>query len=305
MPMFVKKKCCPQPNNPLLPAEIHLWKTQGKWKDNDAQTYHAIRSKSPVERWQRTFEGLAGRRERTRRRRVVVPEASVSLSGLTPPHQQISSYFGQSSNSTQKDSSKMPFVKNLSKVQKHIANKKGKKITSLHANSRDARALSRAAGREEKLSVKAAARGRTQLPFRKKPLQPLRYQTPNLTLSVERIEFFQTFAKKSTEPFTISELQDLITAYISRDAEELAEIQAERRPGRPPSKREELLKHRREQEDKEYKSGFWIPDLTDQENIDMLRLWQGQWNALSVVKFLRITSDGSKKESSFPPKGNS
>ena len=60
----------------------------------------------------------------------------------------------------------MPFIKNLSKVQKHVNSKKGKKATSLHANSRDARALQRAAGREEKLSVKAAARERTQLPFR-------------------------------------------------------------------------------------------------------------------------------------------
>jgi translation machinery-associated protein 16 len=51
-------------------------------------------------------------------------------------------------------------------------------------------------------------------------------------------------------------------------------------------------------------SGFWIPEL-DEENLKMLKFWNGKWSALSTLRFVRITKDGRKLESSFPPKGMS
>ena len=122
---------------------------------------------------------------------------------------------------------------------------------------------------------------------------------------MERVDFFQAALKAHGAPFTSTEVQDLIAGYIARDTEELAQLQLERRPGRPPSKRGELLKHRREVEEKEYDSGFWVPDVIDADHADMLRLWLGQWNALSVVRFIRVDRSGVSRESRFPPKGNS
>lgn len=55
--------------------------------------------------------------------------------------------------------------KNLAKVQKKIAKKKGN-VSSLHENSRDAKRLRRAGARSEKLEKLAAARGRATQPLR-------------------------------------------------------------------------------------------------------------------------------------------
>ncbi|KAI4290085.1 MAG: hypothetical protein L6R35_000656 [Caloplaca aegaea] len=84
--------------------------------------------------------------------------------------------------------------KNLAKVQKKIAKKKGN-VSSLHENSRDAKRLRRAGARSEKLEKLAAARGRAT--------QPL----------LQRIAFFQIAAQESTDPFTIASIQDLINMY--------------------------------------------------------------------------------------------
>jgi len=55
--------------------------------------------------------------------------------------------------------------KNVTKVQKHIAKKKGKNAP-LHENSRDSRRLARAGAREDKLSRISSARAKLNLPFR-------------------------------------------------------------------------------------------------------------------------------------------
>lgn len=97
----------------------------------------------------------------------------------------------------------------------------------------------------------------------------------------------------------------MIEDYLGRDEEELSNIQAERRSGRPPSTRETLLKQIQATERGEYSSGFWVPDLEDMSNLEKLKSWNGEWSSLAVIKFIRVTKDGEKKESSFPPKGQS
>lgn len=59
--------------------------------------------------------------------------------------------------------------KSLSKVQKHIAKKKGKN-TALHENSRDSLRLQRAAARDDKLTRLASAREKQNRPHRKAPM---------------------------------------------------------------------------------------------------------------------------------------
>ncbi|KAL9585956.1 MAG: hypothetical protein Q9212_001222 [Teloschistes hypoglaucus] len=153
--------------------------------------------------------------------------------------------------------------KNLAKVQKQIAKKKGAATSSLHENSRDAKRLRRAGARSEKLEKLSTARAMAYQP----------YQMSN--------------------------------SYLSRNADELATIQSERRPGRPTSTREDTLKQGIDAEDKEYASGFWIPDISDAATVDRLTEWNGEWSSLNNLKFVRVAKDGGKHASSFPPNGNS
>lgn len=93
------------------------------------------------------------------------------------------------------------------------------------------------------------------------------------------------------------------SSYIARDDEELEVLKAQRRPGRPPSTQEDRLRHRVENDEAEYRSGFWIPDVRDEDVRVKLSRWSGEWSALNTLKFIRIASGGGIKPSSFPPKG--
>jgi translation machinery-associated protein 16 len=97
----------------------------------------------------------------------------------------------------------------------------------------------------------------------------------------------------------------MIEDYLGRDDEELAKLKADRRPGRPPSTRQTLLEFNQKTEQNEYASGFWVPDLEDVINLMNLKQWNGDWAQLAQLKFVRISKEGFKKESSFPPKGMS
>ncbi|KAF2011668.1 hypothetical protein BU24DRAFT_377021 [Aaosphaeria arxii CBS 175.79] len=179
----------------------------------------------------------------------------------------------------------MPLTSNrLSKVQKHITKKKGKDL-NLHENSRDTKRLHSAHMRDNKLNRLASVREKQNRPF------------------LLRIKSFQSYTVEHDEPCTIPELQRMIEDYLGRDDDEISKLQAERRAGRPPSTRETLLKQNRDVEQGEYTSGFWLPELEDMEVLKKLKAWNGQWANLATMKFVRLSRDGVKKESSFPPKG--
>ncbi|KAF2743663.1 hypothetical protein M011DRAFT_430731 [Sporormia fimetaria CBS 119925] len=171
----------------------------------------------------------------------------------------------------------------LGKVQKHVAKKKGKNA-ALHENSRDTQRLQSASLRDNRLNKLAALREK----------QNRRY--------LQRVKFFQSSTTSLPAPPTLPEIQALIEDYLGRDDEELAQLKADRRPGRPPSTRETVLEQSRATEQGEYVSGFWIPDLGE-ENLKKLRNWDGKWAGLAQMKFVRVNKEGKRSESSFPPKG--
>ncbi|KAF2869019.1 translation machinery-associated protein 16 [Massariosphaeria phaeospora] len=173
----------------------------------------------------------------------------------------------------------------LSKVQKHITKKKGNK--ALHENSRDTQRLQSASARDDKLNRVASARQKQNRPY------------------LLRIKTFQSYTTEHRSAFSIPEIQAIIEDYLGRDDEELATLKSDRRPGRPPSTRDTLLQQKQAAEQGEYTSGFWVPDLEDFENLKTLKEWNGQWSSLSTLSFARISKDGVKRESSFPPKGMS
>ncbi|KAF1843621.1 uncharacterized protein K460DRAFT_148421 [Cucurbitaria berberidis CBS 394.84] len=174
----------------------------------------------------------------------------------------------------------------LNKVHKQITKKKGK-TPNLHENSRDTQRLQRAAGRDDKINRVSRLREKQNRPY------------------LLRIKSFQSFTTEHESPLSVSELQAMIEDYLGRDDEELAKLKADRRPGRPPMTRQTLLEQNQAVEQGEYASGFWVPDLEDAENLRKLKEWSGQWANLATLKFARISKEGLKRESSFPPKGMS
>ncbi|KAL8704070.1 MAG: hypothetical protein Q9201_002769 [Fulgogasparrea decipioides] len=195
--------------------------------------------------------------------------------------------------------------KDFAKVQKQIAKKKKGATSSLHENSRDAKRLRRAGARSEKLEKLTAARAKAYQPFRKPVPKALCVLLVLKEKSVQRTSFFQSALQDASNPFTTENMQALVQTYLDRNFTELSAIQSERRPGRPANTREEVLKQRISAEVNEYSSGFWMPDMADTGTLEYLRKWNGDWLSLNTLKFIRITKDGTKHASSFPPKGNS
>ena len=60
-----------------------------------------------------------------------------------------------------------------------------------------------------------------------------------------------------------------------------------------------------ETEEREYTAGYWIPDMGDEKNLEALREWSGEWENLNTVRFVRVKRDGGRRESCWPPKGES
>ncbi|EME78023.1 uncharacterized protein MYCFIDRAFT_63859 [Pseudocercospora fijiensis CIRAD86] len=173
----------------------------------------------------------------------------------------------------------------LSKVQKHVTKKKGAKIHALHENSRDAIRLRRAAARDERVSNTNATKEKQNRPW------------------LDRVAFFQENLPETLHPLEIAETQALIERFLARHDEEVAALKAERRPGRPASTRQTLLEQQIKTEKAEYESGFWVPNMQDEEALQKLDAWNGSWLALAPLRFVRVDNAGGVKESQFPPRG--
>ncbi|KAE8214922.1 hypothetical protein CF327_g1761 [Tilletia walkeri] len=158
----------------------------------------------------------------------------------------------------------------------------GKKITAksirrknepMHPDSRRAAQLTRAAVRVAKL--------RTQKTSRK----------IHNTNKVDRISTFILLLPDDTD-----RLQDLPAIHhwiqefwLPRHEDELADLKAARRAGRPPLKEEIALSHRIEAERAEYQAGLELPDLTSPVNVRLLREWKGDPQGLNAFRFVRIS----------------
>ncbi|OJJ79709.1 translation machinery-associated protein 16 [Aspergillus glaucus CBS 516.65] len=174
--------------------------------------------------------------------------------------------------------------KSFNKVHKQISKKRGV-LEGLHENSRDAKRLHRANSRDDRVARMHTkmARGRNSY--------------------LDRILYFQEHVPEGSGPFSDDDIRELVTRHINRDVPEIEQLQHERRKGRPPSKREEALLQRTDTENKELKTGFWMPDLSNEDVVKVLPRWNQVWSSLSAMKFIRFTHDGGKQPSTFPPKG--
>jgi len=100
--------------------------------------------------------------------------------------------------------------------------------------------------------------------------------------------------KSCTAICSWGDLTDGASRWVHRNDEELSELQKARRPGRPPSAKEDSLKQSIAQEMEEFRTGFYVPDLQDWANIEWLQRWDGSVGALAQIRFKRIAKEDSE-----------
>ncbi|KAL7274914.1 translation machinery-associated protein 16 [Rhizina undulata] len=164
----------------------------------------------------------------------------------------------------------------LAKVTKKIKAKKGGKLDAL--SGRDSKRVNRAALREEKLRKVGSLRAKTR------------------ETELVRVGYFKVCTKDAIEPFSVEKTQQLIAKWVHRDDEELAEFQSKRRPGRPATNKEDLLKMKIDKEIEEFRTGYYVPDLQDWANVERLKRWDGSVGGLAQITFTRITRDDLSSE---------
>ncbi|KAL2117521.1 hypothetical protein VTJ04DRAFT_7181 [Mycothermus thermophilus] len=177
-------------------------------------------------------------------------------------------------------------ARTFEKTRKEIARKKNGQIQALHGKSRDSRRLHRAQVRDERLEKLAQARRKQEKPL------------------LARASFFKEVVEQNQgKPLDLEAVQAKINEFVHQYDEEYEEAKKARRPGRPPSTKEDLLRMKIEALEKEYRDGFYLPDLTDETNVQLLSRFEGNWSYLTNVKWVKITSTGGVKPSAFPPQG--
>lgn len=112
-----------------------------------------------------------------------------------------------------------------------------------------------------------------------------------VTLTVDRImTFILLLPSDKTHLADMYSLHDFVrTFYLPRHNDELRDLESEQRPGRPPSRQLVQLRDRIATEEHEYKEGIEVPDLCNATNVELLRAWQGDPQALHCFRFVRIS----------------
>lgn len=170
--------------------------------------------------------------------------------------------------------------RSLQKVQEQISKKRHGKLDTLHQKSRDSRRLQRALVRDEKLDKIAASRRKNEQP------------------RLERVSYFQNVVKENDgAPLEIPVIQQRIREFVHQYDDEYDMVKKARRPGRPPSTREHMLKMKMEELKQEYKNGFFLPDISNEETAKQLEKWAGSWAYLSNLSWVKVAQDGSIKAS--------
>ncbi|KAK6205544.1 translation machinery-associated protein 16 [Scheffersomyces amazonensis] len=164
----------------------------------------------------------------------------------------------------------MPLAHNLNKVTKNLS----KSTASIHIKGRKFKQLNRATLRDKKITEKKQ--------------KSLEQKTNELAI----LFFLQKLIKeqfKAAEVFTLVEMQSFIELFIGRFDDELAQLRKDRRPGRPQTSRQQILEEKVKHEEHIYHTGYKIPNLTDKDTVEKLRVWNGTTGATTGMKFVLIT----------------
>ncbi|KAL6870517.1 translation machinery-associated protein 16 [Trichoderma novae-zelandiae] len=173
----------------------------------------------------------------------------------------------------------------LQKTRKQISKKRNGEVNALHEKSRDSLRLHKAGVRDQRLEKLAAARGKREQPI------------------VDRVRFFQqNVREQGSEPLEVPAIQALIHTYVHQYDEEYDAVRKTRRAGRPSSTKEDLLKIKMAALEKEYSTGFLIPDITSAESVKLLDAWEGSWAYLTSLPWIKVTDAGNVRKSELPSK---
>ncbi|TEB33170.1 hypothetical protein FA13DRAFT_1627220 [Coprinellus micaceus] len=150
---------------------------------------------------------------------------------------------------------------------------RGKMEKIFHPSSRKAGQLVRKAHRTDKLKSLASKRKEKN------------------GLEVNVYAYFHHFLPNEGV-LTLSQLHELIRdGWLSRHDEELAAEKAQRRSGRPKSKREVDLEDEKGREWEDYRTGIEVIDLTNEANVALFRQWNQKDVAyIDLLRFIRIFS---------------
>lgn len=169
----------------------------------------------------------------------------------------------------------MPLAKSLNKVSKKIA---GSSAT-LHAKGRKFKQLGRATEREAKIKAKK------QRHMEQKNHELLFY-----------LHIQESIKENPQETFDLHEIREIVRQWVIRDDEELAEIDKSRRPGRPLTSRQQLLKEKRKHDEHVFETGLRTPDLRDKDTVVNVKNWNGNAGASTAWKFTLITKNAGDDE---------
>ncbi|KAK3689808.1 translation machinery-associated protein 16 [Podospora appendiculata] len=174
-------------------------------------------------------------------------------------------------------------AKTLEKTRKKIAKKRNGAIEALHQHSRDSKRLHTAQVRDDRLDKVARLRRRTD------------------KILLQRVAFFQEVCRENeNKPLELQGVHTAINEFVHQFDEEYDQVRKERRPGRPASMREDLLKMRIEALLREQKDGFYMPDISNEANVVMLDRWEGSWAYLPNLVWIKISAEGTIRPSKFP-----
>ncbi|KAJ3101879.1 hypothetical protein HDU97_000992 [Phlyctochytrium planicorne] len=81
--------------------------------------------------------------------------------------------------------------------------------------------------------------------------------------------------------------------YITRNDDEIKELQDAQRPGKPKPARLLQLEQQKERDAYEYTVGFSIPNLLDPHIVNKIRQWNGDYNGLGEIKMTTVRSKES------------
>lgn len=167
----------------------------------------------------------------------------------------------------------MPIAHNLNKVTKNLSKSTGQ----MHIKGRKFKQLNRATLRDQKITAKKLQR---------------QEQKSNDLLIIPHVQgriLEQDVLDK--EVFTLQDMKDFIEEFIGRFDEELKELNAQRRPGRPATSRHQILQEKKKYDEHVYYTGFKIPNISHKETVDRVRLWNGTHGGVTVMKFIHISRD--------------
>ncbi|VUC30578.1 unnamed protein product [Clonostachys rosea] len=194
----------------------------------------------------------------------------------------------------------------LEKTRKQISKKRNGVINALHEKSRDSFRLHKASVRDQRLDKLAAARNKKEQPI------------------AERVKFFQKALKRSrSEVLDLTTVQDEIHKFIQQYVKEHDSLKKSRRPGRPASTREDLLKNKIAALQAEYDQGFAVPDVINAEGASILSSGEDPlseetttpsdegevevatipWSKVTTIPWIKVTRAGQARPADFPTKG--